>query len=890
MRQDEELLFCTPDQRLCAGDDAPQQIFEAFEKGDANGLFVLATDFIKAELPVSLAWARQWGQRFLTKLCQTRNFGSTADPSGTELDVMLAAAPLMRGSEYLSEALLVRLWSEIQKSVQQAAERHPEGLSGWVKEACGVWHLVGRVTFHLAENKRNHEKPFAFLATYTEQLSAGGSAQHIPLARVFTLNQKDKGMIDVLLEPVRTAAEKSVLVHDLLQSKRLFQALAWTPEHAYQFLKEIPLLEACGLVIKLPDWWKARRPARPVVSISIDMTTEGGLGLSAMLGFRSEVTLGGEKLTDAELALIRASPTGLVSLRGQWIEVNQEQLRQVLDHWGKVQSHHELGGLSFHEGMRWLSGFSKVPLLPLEDAEADATREWSEILAGKNLAEWLERLRQPAQVEFVPGLKAVLRPYQKKGVSWLCFVVSLGFGACLADDMGLGKTLQLIAVLCLRRADAAEPKLPSILVVPASLMGNWLREVNQFAPHLRIFPMHPSLTSREKISAVEGNADLALAGFDAVLTTYGQLQRSEALLGMNWDLAVLDEAQAIKNPATQQARSVKRLSARARVALTGTPIENRLGDLWSLFDFLNPGLLGTAVEFSEGARRCLNGRSGSGPLRKLVAPYLLRRLKTDKQIIDDLPDKIEMLGQCLLTKKQAILYGKLVAQLRADLQDDSLDPNQRRGLVLGYLVKFKQVCNHPSHWSGDGRFLPDDSGKFMRLAELSAEISARQEKCLVFTQFREMTAPLAAHLEDLFGRPGLVLHGGTPIGRRQKLVEEFQQKGGAPFFVLSVKAGGTGLTLTEANHVIHFDRWWNPAVENQATDRAFRIGQKRNVLVHKFVCPGTIEEKVDAMLQKKGSLAEDILSTGAGAEKLLTEMNNEELLEFVKLDLKSAEE
>jgi non-specific serine/threonine protein kinase len=429
---------------------------------------------------------------------------------------------------------------------------------------------------------------------------------------------------------------------------------------------------------------------------------------------------------------------------------------------------------------------------------------------------------------------------------------------------------------------------PSILVVPASLVGNWLREAALFAPHLRFFVFHPSISSRETMARLETDLEAGAADCDAVLTTYGQLQRSEFLLARDWELAALDEAQAIKNPATLQSRSVKKLSARARVALTGTPIENRLGDLWSLFDFLNPGLLGGVGEFSEAARRMNAGAEGYGRLRRLIGPYLLRRLKTDRQIISDLPEKIEMQTQCVLTKKQVILYGKLVAQLREDLVNESLDPNQRRGLVLGYLVKFKQVCNHPSHWSGDGRFVAADSGKFARLTELASEISARQERCLVFTQFREMTAPLALHLERVFGRQGLVLHGGTPVAQRQKLVEAFQHPGGPPFFVLSVKAGGTGLTLTQASHVVHFDRWWNPAVENQATDRAFRIGQKRNVLVHKFVCPGTIEEKVDLLLRKKGALVDDILSQEDGAEKMLTEMNNEELLNFVRLDIQSA--
>ena len=577
-----------------------------------------------------------------------------------------------------------------------------------------------------------------------------------------------------------------------------------------------------------------------------------------------------------------------MNLRGQWVEVDRERLDQVLDHWTKVQAAHASGGLSFHEGMRWLAGFPA----PGDDSIApdlDSGRDWSQVIAGKNLQALLDQLREPADVEAIPGLNATLRPYQKRGAGWLHFVTRLGLGACLADDMGLGKTVQVIALLCLRRAETAGAA-PSIIIVPASLIGNWLAEFARFAPHLRVLAAHPSSASRETLDALAADPAAALRGHDALLTTYGLLQRSESLQQHAWDFAVLDEAQAIKNPATAQARSVKKLQARARLALTGTPVENRLGDLWSLFDFLNPGLLGKAPDFVRVTKilGAPNHPHGFAPLRRLIGPYLLRRLKTDRSIITDLPDKTEVQAHCPLTKKQAVLYGKMVEQLKADLANDDLDPNQRRGLVLGYLIKFKQVCNHPSHWSGDGQFAPEDSGKFLRLTEIASELAERQERCLVFTQFREITAPLAAHLATVFGRPGLILHGGTPVKQRPKLVEDFQRADGPPFFVLSVKAGGTGLTLTAASHVIHFDRWWNPAVENQATDRAFRIGQKRNVLVHKFLCPGTIEEKVDALIAEKRALADDILGGEGGAQKALTEMNNDELLDFVRLDLNAA--
>jgi non-specific serine/threonine protein kinase len=358
----------------------------------------------------------------------------------------------------------------------------------------------------------------------------------------------------------------------------------------------------------------------------------------------------------------------------------------------------------------------------------------------------------------------------------------------------------------------------------------------------------------------------------------------------SWELVILDEAQAIKNSGTRQTRAVKSLHGNARIALTGTPIENRLSDLWSLFDFLNPGLLGGAKAFSSFVKR-LNAREHNNfaPLRSLAKPYILRRLKTDKRIIADLPDKTEVNAFCTLSKRQAALYEQSVRELATLI--DQADGIQRRGVVLAYLMRLKQICNHPAQLTGGSEsYAPEQSGKFQRLRELCEELAERQEKTLIFTQFREISGPLAEFLQTVFGRPGLVLHGGTSVPKRRDLVEAFQREDGPPFFVLSLKAGGTGLNLTEASHVIHFDRWWNPAVENQATDRAFRIGQKRNVFVHKFVCRGTVEDKIDEMIAQKSGMARELLDDNAGGETMLTEMSNDELLRFVALDVSKAME
>ncbi len=515
-------------------------------------------------------------------------------------------------------------------------------------------------------------------------------------------------------------------------------------------------------------------------------------------------------------------------------------------------------------------------------------REWSFVGAGTWLSDVLSNLRDPEGL--APGairgdFRGTLRPYQEIGRNWLWFLSNLGLGACLADDMGLGKTIQVLALLlALKEHDPSGNA--SLLVLPATLLANWKAEIAHFAPTLEACFVHPSESDRSTLAAMAEDPVKVAAGADIVLTTYGMLSRQAWLRDVRWRLVILDEAQAIKNPSTRQTKSVKQLDADARIALTGTPIENRLSDLWSLFDFLSPGLLGSAAKFKEFIKGMeAREQDRYAPLRTLVRPYILRRLKTDKSIIADLPDKTEVKAFCGLSKKQATVYARSVDELATAIR--VLDGMKRRGLVLAYLMRFKQICNHPSQLLGDGGYEPAESGKFHRLKEICEEIASRQEKVLVFTQFREMTEPIASFLGELFGREGLVLHGGTAVKKRKALIDLFQQEDGPPFFVLSLKAGGTGLNLTAASHVIHFDRWWNPAVENQATDRAFRIGQHRNVVVHKFICRGTIEEKIDALIDEKTNLADDLLT--AGAEAMLTEMSDDELLKIVALDIDQTE-
>jgi SNF2 family DNA or RNA helicase len=561
------------------------------------------------------------------------------------------------------------------------------------------------------------------------------------------------------------------------------------------------------------------------------------------------------------------------------VEIDRARLQRTLEKFKAAEALAAKGGLSFAEAMRALADPAETP-----GADAQVAPDWCSVSAGPWLAATLKALREPSATGAGPGaaLRGTLRPYQLQGVEWLRLVTGLGLGACLADDMGLGKTIQVLSLLLVQRQQAGRDLPPCLLVAPASLLANWAAEIERFAPSLRARIVHPSAMSAQEMQAFSA-ADMA--GLDLVITSYGTLLRQPVLAAMDWRMLILDEAQAVKNPNAKQTKAVRSLRAGARVALTGTPVENSLADLWSVFDVINPGLLGTAKQFNAYVKS-LAEREGNpyGKLRELVRPYILRRMKTDRSVIADLPDKTELRAHCQLSRKQAALYEKAVLDLEDSLK--AAEGIQRRGIVLSKLMRLKQICNHPSQWLGDGGWEPAESGKFSRLREIAETVAARQEKLLVFTQFREATAPLAGFLGSVFGREGLVLHGGTPVRERKELVNRFQADDDTPFFVLSLKAGGTGLTLTAASHVVHFDRWWNPAVENQATDRAFRIGQKKNVLVHKFVCRGTIEQRIDEMIESKQGLSNALLV--GGSEIALTEMSDDALLRLVALDLSAA--
>ncbi len=866
---------------------APLQ--QRFSEDWRVGLFALAADKLSVDTYPTLLFWQEFSSHFLTTLCHIPgNTDEVVVPrlSDEEIESIVLHAPPMTGGEYLSVTMLGRIWKSLETWVNDRAALDG-GLEAFLRQHAPAWHKVGMVCFQLAENPSDSGRPFAYMATYTPGFNAAGNLKHLPLRSAieqFT-ESGNESALQKLLNPVRLAGKRCPWVKDLLESGEVYEACAWTTPEAYRLLQDAEVLEECGLALRLPDWWKKR--ARPQVAVTIGDETMTAMGASALLDFKMDIALGDEHLTDDEVNDLLLGDDGLVLLKGQWIEVDKAKLNEALAHWRAIEETVKDGEIDFIEGMRLLAGASKDLTA---EVEADDDHDWVHITAGTAMRELLANLHDPANLDTLnapEGLKATLRPYQHDGLAWLHLLSELGLGACLADDMGLGKTVQVLAaLLCRRRDERADTLPPALLIVPASLLGNWKNESNQFTPALRISILHASEMDPEEMDVLADEEDPnRFANIDVLMTTYGMITRLDWLQNLVWDMLILDEAQAIKNPGTRQSKTIKKLQARSRVALTGTPIENRLGDLWSLFDFLNPGLLGSASVFKTFLKG-LRAREHDhyAPLRRLVNPYILRRLKTDRSIIADLPDKTETTRYCNLSKTQVRLYQKTVNAMTRALEH--ADGISRRGLVLQTLMRLKQICNHPSQLSGDGEYRASHSGKFQRLAEICEELAERQERVLVFTQFREIIPALEEHLAEVFGRRGLALHGGTAVGKRRTLVDRFQEDDGPPFFILSIKAGGTGLNLTAASHVIHFDRWWNPAVENQATDRAFRIGQKKNVLVHKFVTLGTVEERIDTLIEEKRHLADEILSSDG--EINLTELGDDELLELVRLDVNRA--
>ncbi len=694
---------------------------------------------------------------------------------------------------------------------------------------------------------------------------------------------------DVLVTELGRAARLYPVLEPLL-NEATPAGLTLDTANAAQFLSEYkPLLEEAGCIVTAPSWWSTTDGSLGLqLSIDADELESMGegagslSGLNTMVAYRWQVAVGDQPLSLEELKRLGRQRSPLVQIHGKWVEINPEQVAKAVAFLERSETDER--SMRLIEALRMASG-GEDEETGLSITGLDSTGWVSELL-GDGTCTWMEQIKQPER------FAGSLRPYQLRGLGWLSFLDRLGLGACLADDMGLGKTVQLIGLLQWERAiaEAGTSFDPTLLVVPTSVIGNWQRELERFAPELDVCIHHgPTRPTGEAFCET-------VRDMDVVITTYALVSRDQdSLQAQPWHRVVLDEAQYIKNPPTKQTAAIRSLDTQRRIALTGTPVENRLSELWSIMEFCNPGYLGEVADFRRRFARPIERHRDSrqaSQLKKLVQPFVLRRLKTDRTVISDLPECVETREFATLSREQAVLYEQVVDKMLGKV--DRSDGIQRRGLILSMLGKLKQICDHPALAdSGDdlaNLVRPDGedlsslcarSGKAQRMMTLLEEVLAAGERALVFTQYRRMGRLLSAMIEHDLGAESLFLHGGTPVAKRQKMIDGFQaEECNTPVFVLSLKAGGLGLNLTAANHVFHFDRWWNPAVERQATDRAFRIGQSRTVHVHKFVCLGTLEERIDQMIQEKTALAENIIGSG---DDWLTELSTGQLREVLML-------
>jgi len=852
---------------------AEEKLYKDFTEDTDKALFTLGFSEKSINASETFKFLRLISATFIKKLSINTEVEALREKTSIGIDEeqvnhLLQVSPYLSGAEYLDSAWILSIWERLNKSFRKMILDYKGTVMDFFAGFNPNIHLVGRVFFHLVESKKE-EYPFAFLATYAAEVSKMGVSKYLPFKNALIEYEGNSKKLLELLSTVNKASQKSAFISELVKTGEIFHPIGLTASEAYTFLQEIPIYEEAGILSRIPNWWKNKSESLKI-SVSVGEKTPSRLSLEALVDFDAKLYLGDEVISATELKKLLSEAEGLTFIKGKWVEVNHEKLKETLKAYEKAQELMDKTDISMIEAMRFQLNSDKIFHIPKESCELEVTNgEW--------LNSVIKSLTHPDTIEAVSGgedFHASLRVYQEKGLNWLNFMKTLGLGACLADDMGLGKTVQVIALLNYVRTRKQEK---TLLVVPASLIGNWISEIEKFAPSLKYYIVHPS-----ENKSLGDDYTSFINEYDLFITTYGMILKYDWMKNVTWDSLILDEAQAIKNPGTKQTKVVKQLKASYRIAMTGTPIENRLFDLWSLFDFLNKGLLGSAKEFGSFAKKLKESEEGYGRLKQVISPFILRRLKTDKTVISDLPDKIEMKTYAILSKKQVALYNKLVNDLKLKLESTE-EGIERKGLVLSSLMKFKQICNHPDQYLGQHGYAEEESGKYARLREICETIYEKRERVLVFTQFKEITEPLKNFLETVFHHEGLVIHGGTPVAKRKDIVAKFQGDEYVPFLVLSIKAGGVGLNLTSANHVIHFDRWWNPAVENQATDRAFRIGQRKNVIVHKFITKGTIEERIDLMIEDKTKLSKDIIPDIK--ESFITEMNNKQLMDLFKLSI-----
>lgn len=832
---------------------------ESFKKDKYLALYELGFENNLKGLTPSAFYLYQLSLKFIELLSnrpelEVAREDTQVEASSEDLEYLMSIIPFAIGTEFIDEKWIQNIFQHLNSQFRWDMKSYKGTVQMYLQEKSQDLKVAKRIYFHLVENEEDADFPFAFLATYATK-DKENRIVHMPLKHALVEYKNDQEQLLNLLSCLNVVAQKYTLIAHYMETGDLFHPIRLTSKEAYSLLKSVPDIEACGIKCRVPNWWK-KKYSSVKINVNIGDTKPSMFGFDSILSLQPSLIVNGHALTKKEISELLKMEEGLAWLKGQWVEINHNKLQQLLEQMEQYD-----GTITLKEAL------TKTYMSNDDDIDVDMGIQISN---GKWLRDILGKLKNPSKIKSKAQpkyLNATLRPYQKSGYNWLNQMNDLGFGACLADDMGLGKTLQVISFL--EKMYEKKKDGHVLLIVPASLLGNWSKEIDRFAPKMPYYILH-------------GKNNIVHEYTFITITTYGMALRNVFLQERVWDCLILDEAQAIKNPATKQTRAIKKIPSHMRIAMTGTPIENDLSNLWSLFDFLNKGLLGSASEFKEYAKKVQAYPEYMTKLKMMVSPFILRRLKTDKTIISDLPDKMEITEHVDLSKRQVVLYRKEVDKAEQKILEST--GLQRRGIVIALLTKLKQICNHPDQFIHDTNYNPKDSGKYAMLKELCETIYEKRERVLVFTQYKEMCEPLSQYLESIFHKKGYIIHGGISAKKRTEIVEKFNDENTyVPYIVLSLKAAGTGLNLTAANHVIHFDRWWNPAVENQASDRAYRIGQTKEVFVHKLVSNGTIEEKIDKLIESKQELANSILASSQ--EKWITELDTNELMDLLRLDV-----
>ncbi len=823
-----------------------KDLYETYKQNPNLFFYNLAfLDDFKGSL--SLGFLQYVSKQFLKRIVDSKelNFGiiSNKQISNSEIQAIIANVPMIIGHEFVDESWIIQQQIKFDDLVKYEIETSKKTPINFLTSKKEDLVIPSRIYFHLVANENNDDRryPFAFLATYT--VKYGNKISHVPLKNALLEFKNNKKDLSLLISSISKSENQSEFVSKYLHSGEIFLPMKISEQDAYIFLKEVHIFENCGIVCRIPKWYTESESKICIDFDEIQIWNLRFLSQAALNYFSPKLIYKGVEISVDEAKLLLEQKEGLEFIKGKWIENNHQELEALLNEYESYSK----DGTTLLEILKSKSGLTKnINKSPID---IEFTREdW--------LQQCIDKSIRTNYCELPTKFETILRQYQKEAFSWLWGMYEMGFGVCLADDMGLGKTVEVISFLeKFRKNDNGHV----LILVPATLVANWQSEMNKFAPEIEMFVLKGSNEPKEG----------TFKSF-ITITTYQTVLKSNYLNTVCWDVIILDEAQAIKNFYTSSAKKIKSLNSKMRIAMTGTPIENNVLELWSIFDFLNPGLLGDRDQFKK---IYTSGQEANIKIKELIQPFVLRRVKTDKNIISDLPEKNEIDVTINMTKEQIVLYNKVV-----ETMNDSImlakDNTQAHAILLSTVMKLKQVCNHPSQYYGFSNYDENESGKFIELRNICETIYSKREKVLVFTQFKEIIPALNNVLKSVFRCSGATIDGDTSMSKRNQYVTDFQS-GKYPYMVLSLKTAGVGLNLTEAQNVIHFDRWWNPAVENQATDRVYRIGQKNNVIIYKFVTSNTVEELINEMLKKKQDLA----------DKYINDLNNNVLLKLSTKEL-----